>query len=157
MLVAIMLLVNSTSSILHYRLTNSGRMSQSQLLAILMIIASVDLQQFVVAQIQQMVIPKVIAGSGIGQCPLQGERRAAIDDISKSIMDTLQLQYPCGDGVWYCVAHLNMSDPSQQCPLAWRKYNASGVRACGRPFAFRESCSSTAYTIGRLYSKVYVW
>ena len=60
---------------------NSCRMSQSQLQAILIIIfiASVDLQQFVVTQTQQMVTPKVV-GSGIGQCPLQGERTAAIDD-----------------------------------------------------------------------------
>ena len=131
-------------------------MSQSwtQLLAILIIIASVYLQQFVVAQIQQMVALKVIAGSGIGQCPLQGERTAAIDDISNGVVDTLQLQYQCGGGTWYHIAHLNMSDPSQQCPPAWRNYNTSGVRACGRPSTFGESCSSTTYTTGRLYSKV---
>ena len=31
------------------------------------------------------------------------------------------------------MAGLNMSDPSEQCPSAWREYNASGVRACRRP------------------------
>ena len=112
MLVAIMLLVNSTSSILHYRLRNSSRMSQSQLLATLMIIASVDLQQFVVAQIQQMATPKVVAGSDIGQCPLQGERRAAIGEINNDLLDSLQLTgyrilSQCGDGLWYRIAYLN--------------------------------------------------
>ena len=128
--------------------------SQTQLLAILIIIASVDLQQFIVAQTQQMVTTKVIVGSGIGQCPLQGERTAAIDDISNGVVDTLQLQYQCGGGTWYRIAYLNMSDSSQQCPPAWRNYNISGVRACGRPFTSRESCSSTTYITGRLYSKV---
>ena len=104
---------------------NSCRMSQSQLQAILIIIfiASVDLQQFVVAQTQQMITPKVVAGSGIGQCPLQGERRAAIDDISNGIMDILQLrEHQCGDGMWYRIAYLNVSDSSQQCPSVWRDY-----------------------------------
>ena len=71
----------------------------------------------------QMITPKVVAGSGIGQCPLQGERRAAIDDISNGIMDILQLrEHQCGDGMWYCIAYLNMSDSSQQCPSVWRDY-----------------------------------
>ena len=133
--------------------------SQTQLLAILIIIASVYLQQFVVAQIQQMVTPKVVAGSGIGQCPLQGERRAAIDGINNDIMDILQLpEYQCGDGMWYRIAYLNMSDSSQQCPSAWGNYDydidTSGVIACGRPFTSEESCSSTIYTTGQQYSKV---
>ena len=102
-----------------------------------------------------MVTPKVIAGSGIGQCPLQGERRAAVDDVNNGIVDALLLyEHQCGDGMWYRIAYLNMSDSSQQCPPAWGNYDASGVRACGRPFTFEESCSSTVYTTGRQYSKV---
>ena len=58
----------------------------------------------------------------------------------------------CGGGTWYRIAHLNMSDPSQQCPPTWRNYNTSGVRACGRQET--QSCSSTTYITGRLYSKV---
>ena len=84
-----MLLVNSKtikSSELKYCLRNSSRISQPHFQVILIIISLIDLQQFVVAQIKQMVTPKVVAGSGSGQCPLQGERRAAIDDISNSIM-----------------------------------------------------------------------
>ena len=36
-----------------------------------------------------------------------------------------------------------MSDPSQQCPSAWREYNTSGVRACGRPVNSQGNCHST--------------
>ena len=86
-------------------------MVQSQLF-VLLIIASIQL--FVVAQ---NVTPKVIAGSGIDQCPLQEERRAAIEEINNSVLDTLQL-HRCGDGVWHHVAYLNMSNPSQHCPSA---------------------------------------
>ena len=131
-------------------------MSQSQLLAILMIIASVDLQQFVLVQTQQMVTPKVVAGSGIGQCPLQGERRAAIDDISNGIVDTLldQLQYQCGGGLWYRIAHLNMSDPSHQCPSAWREVTMDGIRVCARPNSTEGSCPGVIYHASGHYSKV---
>ena len=48
-----------------------------------------------------------------------------------------------------------MSDPSQQCPSAWREYNTSRVRACGRPFNLEGSCAVTDYSlIGRQYSRV---
>jgi hypothetical protein len=64
----------------------------------------------------------------------------------------------CGDGLWYRVAYLNMTDPSQQCPLTWREYNTSGVRACGRPESESDditgSCPSTFYRINRQYSRV---
>ena len=60
----------------------------------------------------------------------------------------------CGDGLWYRVAYLNMTDPSQQCPPTWRLYNDSGVRACGRPVTSGASCPATFYPTGRQYSKV---
>ena len=119
-----------------------------------MIIVSVDLQLFVVAQIQQIVATKIIAGSGIGQYPLQGERRAAIDDISNGIMDTLQLQYQCGGGTWYRIAHLNMSDPSQQCPSAWREVTMDGIRVCARPNSTEGSCPGVVYHASGQYSKI---
>ena len=51
----------------------------------------------------------------------------------------------CGDDLWYRVAYLNMTDPSQRCPSEWREYNTSGVRACGRPVSDNAtgSCPST--------------
>ena len=39
----------------------------------------------------------------------------------------------CGRSGWMKVGHLNMTDPSQQCPRGFRLYNESGVRACGSP------------------------
>ena len=62
----------------------------------------------------------------------------------------------CGDGVWYRIAHLNMSNPSQQCPSAWREYNTSThqFRACGRPVSTGASHPSHMYSINRPYSKV---
>ena len=47
-----------------------------------------------------------------------------------------------------------MSDPTQQCPAAWRLYNTSEVRACGRPVTSRPSCPVTFYPTGHPYSKV---
>ena len=52
-----------------------------------------------------------------------------------------------GDGLWYRVAYLNMTDPTQQCPLAWRLYNTRGVRAGGRPTTSGSSCSATFHTL----------
>ena len=65
-----------------------------------------------------------------------------------------EVQLHCGPGLWWQVASLNMSDPSQQCPSAWREYNTSGVRACGRPFNSTGSCAATVYFTGRQYSRV---
>ena len=59
----------------------------------------------------------------------------------------------CGEGVWYRVAYLNMTDPLQQCPPAWREYNTSGVRACGRPSSSR-SCAAAFHNTNCNYSRV---
>ena len=60
----------------------------------------------------------------------------------------------CGTGLWYCVAHLDMTDPSQQCPSAWREYNTSQFRACGRPVSSVASRPSQIFPISHQYSKV---
>ena len=65
----------------------------------------------------------------------------------------LQVQIYCGPGEWRQVAHLNMSDPTQQCPSAWREYNTSGVRACGRPSS-GGSCAATTYPTSFQYRRV---
>ena len=59
----------------------------------------------------------------------------------------------CGGGLWYQVAYLNMTDPSLRCPSAWREYNTSGVRACGRPHSTR-GCHATFHNANRPYSRV---
>ena len=47
-----------------------------------------------------------------------------------------------------------MSDPSQQCPPAWKEYNESGVRACGRPDSKTGSCPSVQFVSYQQYSRV---
>ena len=66
----------------------------------------------------------------------------------------LQIQLYCGPGEWRQVAYLNMSDPTQQCPSAWREYNTGGVRACGRPSTSGGSCAATTYSIQFQYRRV---
>ena len=74
--------------------------------------------------------------------------------LSVDALNTISQHAHCGDGMWIRVAHLNMSDPSQQCPSAWREYNTSGIRACGRPATSSGSCPSTTYSTNRQYNKV---
>ena len=98
-----------------------------------------------------------------GNCPSQDTRDEALQNIKASIRN-LTLAYSnniigmtisnCGPGQWYQVAHLNMSDPSQQCPSAWTEYNTSGVRACRRPDTTTGSCPATFYATSRQYNRV---
>lgn len=60
----------------------------------------------------------------------------------------------CGEGGWYRVAHLNMSDRSQQCPPAWRENNTNGIWTCRRPSATSGSCPSASYSTHRQYNRV---
>jgi dynein heavy chain len=82
----------------------------------------------------------------------------ALDSLA--IIEQAQItRLHCGDGVWHQIAHINMSDPSQQCPTAWREYynDTSNIRVCGRAISTEGSCSSVSLSmtsIGRLYSKV---
>lgn len=66
----------------------------------------------------------------------------------------MYIYHSCGTGLWYRVAYLNMSDPSQQCPSAWRENNTNGLRSCRRPQTSSGSCSSTNYTTDREYKNV---
>ena len=69
--------------------------------------------------------------------------------------NSLQIQLYCGAGQWHRIAFLNMTDPSQQCPSAWREYNTSGIRACGRPYSTNGSCLGVTYgTESMTYSRV---
>ena len=78
-----------------------------------------------------------------------------LEQIQKNLVN-LQTQLYCGAGEWHRIALLNMTDPSQQCPPAWREYNTSGIRACGRASSNEGSCSSVAYnTMAKsVYSRV---
>ena len=72
----------------------------------------------------------------------------------KSDLSSLQVQLYCGAGLWYRVAFLNMSDPSQQCPSAWRLVTTNGVRACGRLASSGSSCPGTFYFATSEYQRV---
>ena len=60
----------------------------------------------------------------------------------------------CGDGIWYKLVSVNMSDPFNQCPGDWVEENEGGVRACGRG-TIGASCKSLILkNDGYTYSKV---
>ena len=59
-------------------------------------------------------------------------------------------------GGWTCVAYLNMTDPSQQCPSTWtlQTHTSEPRRLCGRSSS-GASCKSVMYsTFGIKYSHV---
>ena len=60
----------------------------------------------------------------------------------------------CGYGVWKRIAYINMSDPTQQCPKAWRGYTTP-VRSCGRPVTSRSTCAAVFFSAsGMQYTRV---
>ena len=65
----------------------------------------------------------------------------------------MQANY-CGPGEWNRVAYLNMSDPSQQCPLNWTEFTYGTIRACRRPDSSVVSCAFTYYSTINQYSRV---
>ena len=91
-------------------------------------------------------------------CPRMDIRANGIKKIrerAKALLNSeMVIVENCGDGLWYRVANLNMTDPSEQCPSAWREYNTSGIRACGRPVTSSGSCPATTYSTSHPYSKV---
>ena len=100
--------------------------------------------------------PVSVSGNGeIGTCLAQEERDAAIQRVRSSV-HAIVVGHNCGPGQWHRVAHLNMSDSSQQCPSAWREYNniTSGVRGCRRPESSSGSCHATLYPTSGQYSRV---
>ena len=62
----------------------------------------------------------------------------------------------CGsDGPWTRVAHLNMSNPSEECPEGFRKYSDRGITFCGRPVSSQGGCQSVKFqTFDTSYSQV---
>ena len=49
------------------------------------------------------------------------------------------------DGGWTRLAHINMTDPAENCPGGLRLYDVDKVRACGRPVNGGGSCHSIKY------------
>ena len=101
-------------------------------------------------RVNPVIIPRNVSST----CSLQEKQgfQTIKATVNTSLSNVYSLVVQCGDGPWYKVACLNMSDPSQACPPNWREYRtARGVRACGR---FAMGCIGTFYLTGRQYSKV---
>ena len=99
--------------------------------------------------------PFVTSGSEISNCPTQKQRETALSEFRSMIASNLTILVQCGVGLWTRVAYLNMSDPMQSCPPAWRDRSANGVRVCGRPAGSNNECHSTFYsTGGHSYNRV---
>lgn len=62
---------------------------------------------------------------------------------------------PCGGpGEWRRIAHLNMSNPSQQCPPNWDLIT-SPLRSCGQSTTRSGACDSATFSSnGQSYSRV---
>ena len=114
--------------------------------------------QLAAAQQHSMTLSSVIIQEPGGEdCLSKHQRENALLMIRNnitSIIANASIVPECGDGLWYRVAYLNMTDPIQQCPPTWKLYNTNGVRACGRPVTSGQSCPATFHPTGRQYSKV---
>jgi hypothetical protein len=133
-------------------------------LAIALLLFTIFIYQVRLAYSQSTINTVAIPSESV-HCLTPEQRRNTIRQLRENIYSILNEQQleiiesivpECGDGLWYRVAYLNMTDPSQQCPPAWREYNTSGVRACGRPVSddITGTCPSTFYRIDRQYSRV---
>ena len=105
--------------------------------------------------------PTIIpAEDGTRRCPSQQQRDASHQMIKSAVAAALRLDSSdptvrCGAGQWTRVAFLDMNDPLQLCPSAWRLNTSSGIRRCGRPSSSNDMCHGTFYSSGgRTYSKV---
>ena len=80
---------------------------------------------------------------------------AITEDIFQQVESFVLSQYNCpcgGPGQWTRIAHLDMSDPSQQCPSIWSLITTP-VRGCGR--SGRRACDSVTFpSTGQSYSHV---
>ena len=100
---------------------------------------------------------QVLQRDGSQTCPSEEQREGLRNEIKnatqrllrESVVPLLQAsptEHPCGGTGWRRVAYLNMSDPSQQCPSAWRE-NTTPHRTCGRKYTIG-TCEGVTYTTG---------
>lgn len=96
-------------------------------------------------------ISPVILDTPENSCP--SDREAVRTNISNNLTDILleiaaeKTMIPaCGGSEWRQVAFLNMTNPHQTCPQAWRLFNQDSVRACGRQMSNTYSCDSVEYS-----------
>ena len=122
-------------------------------MAVLLLIFAAILSMKVVAAAK--ISPLIILhGNDQETCPSTEQLNVALQKIRDNIYLNVSILPQCGEGIWYRVAYLNMTDPSQQCPSAWRQYSGNQYRACGRPVSGSQSSPATFYTTNCQYSKV---
>ena len=83
-----------------------------------------------------------------GTCPGNNQHLENITATVRNLLQSTGTDHPtaCGSGLWKRITYVNMSDPSQQCPLAWREYSTTPIRLCGRPEGSNYSCSAMFYS-----------
>jgi len=79
--------------------------------------------------------------------------QSEVESLLENSIATMELNCPCGGpGFWTRIAHLNMSDSSQQCPPNWN-LTTTPVRGCGRSTG--NGCDSAVFSSkGLPYSRV---
>ena len=105
----------------------------------------------VVGEIHRISPDPVTLDTPDNSCPPEGE--AVRTNISNNLTDILleiaaenTVIPACGGSGWRQVAFLNMTNPHQTCPQAWRLYDQDSVRACGRLISNTYSCDSVEYS-----------
>ena len=97
---------------------------------------------------------RVLQGVGNQTCPSEEQQKIARNKVKtatrrllrESVIPNLQDFFCDGSTGWRLVAYLNMSDPSQQCPSAWKEITTP-QRVCGRRFT-RGGCEGLTYFTG---------
>ena len=84
-------------------------------------------------------------------CPSEEQEEILRNEIDNGTLSLLRRSplfqdHSCGGFGWRCVAYLNMSDPSQQCPSVWQEITTPH-RVCGRRSS-TASCEGLNYTTG---------
>ena len=113
---------------------------------------------------QNVPLPLQLSPNRVTSCPSATMRETARQDnlvqvqslLRDRVIPTLRRRPPCscgGPGEWTRIAHLDMSDPSQQCPANWNLITTP-VRACGRSSPGSACDSASFQSGGRTYSHV---
>ena len=89
-----------------------------------------------------------MATPGSSSCPPDNHTAAVKSQLSDKLSDVLakNMKFSCGGSGWRRVAFLNLMDPDQTCPDAWRLYEQDSVRACGRQPSGTASCDSIYFS-----------
>lgn len=148
-------LTTSTASLEYFATTMKLNLEGFFLVATSLLLQRVLASPLVVT-VMPLSIPKDTASSTV--CP---ETDAARQNLSNHVRNELgfvrkssTIVSECGNGIWYKIAHLNMSEPTAHCPSVWKEYSTP-VRTCGRHDNSDSSCSSKIYNSnGYNYCKV---